>query len=305
MEQSGDAPVVARLILGDLLGHYRKLAGITGVAAARAIGAEGSTKISRMESGQVPSDPDDVSELLSLYRVTDDQERERALDLARVSGQPGWWHAWARRGPPDPLRHILEIEAAATHLTCYDPLAVPAVLQIPEYAAALTSSSPFRRPAPWRGGMSIEMLHRRHELLRRRPRPTPVLAVLDEAVLRRAPGGSPPILSQQITELINAGGPGGVAVQIVPAGCPDTLAAAGPYTIARLPGGLPDVVIIEHLTTLTMVRDPGEVDYYKQLRDRLAFRALTPRDSAERLRAILRALQRGEREVPPGREPGA
>jgi hypothetical protein len=305
MEQPGDVPVVARLLLGDLLSHHRKQAGITTAAAARAIGAAGSTKISRMESGQVPSDPTDVSELLSLYHVTDRQERDRALSLARAASQPGWWQAWARRGPPDRLRHILEIEAAATHLTCYDPIAVPAVLQTPEYAAALTSSSPFRRPAPWRGGMSVEMLHRRHQILRRRPRPTPVLAVLEEAVLRRAPGGNTAVLARQITELIDAGGTGGVAVQIVPADCPDTLAAAGPYAIARLPGGLPDVVIIEQLTTLTMVRDPGEVDYYRQLRDRLAVGALTPRDSAETLRATLRALKRAQRELQSGNELGA
>jgi hypothetical protein len=241
-----------------------------------------------MEAGLVASDPYDVERLLALYKVAGKQERDLALALARESGRPGWWHAWSRHMPAA-ARHILEIEAAATVVYSIDPVAVPSLLQTPEYATAVVASSPFRPYMPWRGGLTATALSWRQD-----PALGPrrfVWAVIDEAVLRRAPGGDSEILADQIASLIARARTLRVTVQIAPDGSQDMLVTPGAFTIARLPCGLPDVVILEQLTTLQLVDSPVEVDTYKHIRDRIGMRALTPADSLELLQSTERALR--------------
>jgi hypothetical protein len=290
MEQ-GTGPMVARLRLGALLRRRREAAQCSGRDAARAIGGSWS-KISRMESGQVPSDPGDAGQLLTLYGVTDKAERDLALALARESGGPGWWNAWSYIPPSD--RYVLEIEAAATDARSIDPLAVPALLQTPEYAAAVSSLSPFR------GGLSETMLrHRQDPVLEFGRR---VWAVLDEGVLRRAPRGNTAILADQLAYLTaKASTSKAVTVQIVPDGCPDMLLTPGPFTIIRLPGALADVVILEQLTSLELVDSPAVVERYKQIHSHVAVHALSVPKSLRLLRSAERDLRDGAQPAHDGR----
>jgi transcriptional regulator with XRE-family HTH domain len=64
--QPGDSPTVARLQLGARLKALRLAANIDQSVAGAALHATGS-KISRVESGQVPVRERDVEALLSLY----------------------------------------------------------------------------------------------------------------------------------------------------------------------------------------------------------------------------------------------
>ena len=49
------------------------------------------SKISRMENGRVGFKDRDVTDLLALYGVTDEQVRTRMLSLARQANSTGWW----------------------------------------------------------------------------------------------------------------------------------------------------------------------------------------------------------------------
>jgi hypothetical protein len=265
-----------------LLRRHRDAKGLLGAAAARAIGGSWS-KISRMERGLLPAGIDDVNKLLTLYEVTDQAERALALALARDSAAPGWWHAW--RYIPASDRHVLEIEAAATLIKSVDPLTVPALMQTPEYATAVSSLSPFR------GGLTESMMkHRQDPVLEFGRR---VWGVIDESVLRRAPRGNITILADQLASLIaKARVSKVVSVHVVSDGCPDMLLAPGPFTIVRLPGELPDVVILEQLTSLQLVDSPDIVDRYKQIHGQIAVHALNASDSLDLLRSAERTLRR-------------
>jgi len=52
------------------------------------------SKISRMELGRVSFKERDVEDLLTLYGLVDNEERERLLSLARQANTPGWWHRY-------------------------------------------------------------------------------------------------------------------------------------------------------------------------------------------------------------------
>src|SRR6266699_3431237 len=84
-------PTVLKILLGAQLRRLRETAGVSRDDAGYHIRASGS-KISRMELGRVSFKERDVTDLLTLYGVTDKQEREALLALARQANSPGWWH---------------------------------------------------------------------------------------------------------------------------------------------------------------------------------------------------------------------
>ncbi|HYA51870.1 MAG TPA: helix-turn-helix transcriptional regulator, partial [Streptosporangiaceae bacterium] len=70
--QPGSGPTVLRILLGSQLRMLREVKGITREEAGYAIRASGS-KISRMELGRVSFKERDVTDLLKLYGVDEDE----------------------------------------------------------------------------------------------------------------------------------------------------------------------------------------------------------------------------------------
>jgi transcriptional regulator with XRE-family HTH domain len=285
VNERGDRPTLARLQLGASLKALRTAAGLRGVQAAAAIGASHS-KISRIESGRLPVRQHDVAELLSVYGITDLGERRNLLGLAEESTRPGWWDSFGDL--PDRLLYYLSVEAAATMLVIYDPIAIPAILQIPAYAQAVTT--PAGQPEPWRGGLRADVLARRRQLLRQ-PGAPQVWALIEESALHRAASGNLRLMAEQLRWLIDAAVERDVHLQIVPAHRLAVLAAAGPFEILRFPDEkLPDIVLLEHLTAIHAVDHRKHVDRYLELRDRLAVGAYTREASVKRLDEIAQSM---------------
>src|ERR1700748_1641314 len=92
-------PTVQRLVLGSQLHRLRESRGITAEQAAESIRGSHS-KISRMERGRVGFKPRDVADLLTLYGVTDAEERAALLNLAKEANTPGWRHGYSDVLPP-------------------------------------------------------------------------------------------------------------------------------------------------------------------------------------------------------------
>src|SRR5947207_6084446 len=83
-------PTVTRMLVGVQLRRLREAKGISREEAGYAIrGSE--SKISRMELGRVGFKARDVTDLLSLYGVTDERQRAEMLALTRDANTPGWW----------------------------------------------------------------------------------------------------------------------------------------------------------------------------------------------------------------------
>ena len=81
-------PTILRIVLGAQLRRLRIAAGVTREEAGYEIRCS-HTKISRMELGQVSFKRRDVADLLTLYGVSDDAEREAILTLAAQANAPG------------------------------------------------------------------------------------------------------------------------------------------------------------------------------------------------------------------------
>src|SRR5215472_14445506 len=177
-------PVVLRIRLGATLRRLREARGITAQQAAEAIRGSDS-KISRIELGRHAAREIDVSDLLTLYGVTDPAQREPLLLLASQALAQPWWRPYTDLLPPW-FQAYLGVEEAAESVRTYDTHFVPGLLQTAEYAAGLLA------PAEFDAGQVARLL----EVCARRVERFAaggwrLSAVIDEAVLRRPVGGVP------------------------------------------------------------------------------------------------------------------
>src|SRR6266436_5289429 len=109
---------VLRMMLGAQLRRFREAADITPDRAGYEIRASRS-KISRMEHGRVGFKDRDVTDLLTLYGITDEQMRVRMLASVRHANAPGWWSKYGDL-LPDWFEEYLGLEGAASVIRTFE-----------------------------------------------------------------------------------------------------------------------------------------------------------------------------------------
>ena len=288
-DEQNSGPMVPRIQLGSRLRNLRQSKGVSREEAGYAIRASES-KISRMELGRVGFKERDVTDLLRLYGVDEEEEHRRLLALARQANRPGWWHAYS-----DVLsssyQSYLDLEQSAELIRTYELQFVPGLLQTDAYARAVITLG--------YGSEKAEDVDRRADLrmarkrLLSRPEPPRLWAVIDEAVLRRPIGGLQ-VLRDQIEALLHAVTLPNVRLQVVRFSSGGHAAAGGAFTILRFPHeDLSDVVYVEHLTGSLYLDKSEDVDQYAAALGRLFIQAEQPNDTEEILRRALERLDSG------------
>ncbi|WP_425413115.1 helix-turn-helix domain-containing protein [Micromonospora citrea] len=280
---SATGPTVLRMLLGAQLRRLRESSGVTREGAGWEIRASES-KISRMELGRVGFKERDVADLLTLYGVTEPDEREALLKLARDANSPGWWH---RYGDvlPSWFQSYLGLEAAAALIRSYEVQFVPGLLQTREYARAVVLLG-HGRAAPAEIERRVALRMQRQRLLRRENPPL-LWAVVDEAALRR-PIGGPEVMRGQVAALIEATRSPHIRLQVIPFAAGGHAAAGGAFTILRFGDqDLPDIVYIEQLTSALYLDKRDDLDYYAVAMERLCVEAEPPERTPEILGRLL------------------
>ncbi|MBA9004416.1 MULTISPECIES: helix-turn-helix domain-containing protein [Thermomonospora] len=273
-------PIVLRIMVGARLRRLRERSGISAEDAGYAIRASQS-KISRMESGRVSFKPRDVADLLTLYGVLDEEERNAVLELVRHANTPAWWH---RYGDilPGWREPYLALEESASVIRAYETQGVPDLLQTEDYARAVTR---LRRPNASEDEVDgrVDMRMRRRKLLEQ-PDPPHLWAVVDEAVLRRTVGDDGLMRAQLEHLLDTAHNVPHVTLQILPSTSSRGVFGGIPFRILRFPDfDLPDVVYLEQLTGALYLDKGDDVEAYLTLMDRLCAAALTAEESVAML----------------------
>ncbi|PWR04930.1 transcriptional regulator [Micromonospora acroterricola] len=279
-------PTVLRILLGAQLRRLRESSGVTREGAGWEIRASES-KISRMELGRVGFKERDVADLLTLYGVTDEQEREALLKLARDANSPGWWHRYGDVLPTW-FQSYLGLEAAAALIRSYEVQFVPGLLQTREYARAVVLLG-HGAAGPLEIDRRVALRMQRQQLLHRE-HPPQLWAVVDEAALRRPIGGAE-VMRGQLTALIEATKSPNVRLQVIPFAAGGHAAAGGAFTILRFGDQeLPDIVYIEQLTSAIYLDKRDDLDYYAVAMERLCVEAEPPERTPEILNQLLDEL---------------
>lgn len=280
--QPGSGPTVLRILLGSQLRMLREVKGITREEAGYAIRASGS-KISRMELGRVSFKERDVTDLLQLYGV-DEDETATLVALAVQANTPGWWHKYGDV-LPDWFQVYVGLEEAASLIRLYEVQFVPGLLQTADYARAVVRlGQPGAAPEEIERRISLRM--GRQELLTKPGGPR-LWAIVDEAALRRPIGGKE-VMRAQLEQLILATEEPQVTLQVMPFRSGGHAAEAGAFTIMRFPEpDLPDVVYLEQLTSALYLDKRDDVEKYTEVMERLSVESESPERSVDILSGML------------------
>jgi len=285
-ESTSGGPTARRIIVGAQLRRLREGCGVSREDAGYAIrGSE--SKISRMELGRVGLKPRDIEDLLTLYKVTDEESRSAILGLVRDSNLHAWWHEYDDI-LPDWFRTYVGLEEDAMMVRLFQSHVVPGLLQTEEYArAAIAAGRPDYRSAEVE--RTVELRKSRSAQLAKR-NPLRVWAVIDEAALRRPVGGSV-VMRGQLEHLIQLTTQSHITIQILPFHAGAQASYAGAFNLLRFyDEGLPDIVYLENLVGALYLDKRDQVDRYTRVMDRLAAEALPPERTEPMIRSILAIL---------------
>ncbi|WP_067477921.1 DUF5753 domain-containing protein [Actinomadura hibisca] len=267
-------PLVPRTLLGRRLRELRDAAGYTRADAGKAVGAS-SSKIGRLERGGSGVDGELLLALLLLYGLDDETERARLLALAARTDVPGWWAGFHDVLPPWTHRY-LGAEQSAQLVRTFDAQMVPTLLQTPGYARCIVRA---RHPRISERELDrrVEVRMRRRQILRRRPRPTNLWAVVDEAVLHRRVGERA-VMVEQLEFLLKECQRPNITLQVVGFETGGLAAAtSGPLTLVRfLDWGLPDLLYLERLDGAVYPSDRAEIERHWHVFNTLVTEAKRP-----------------------------
>ncbi|MCM3882433.1 helix-turn-helix transcriptional regulator [Frankia sp. R82] len=144
----GAEPAHAAAELGAEIARLRREQGLTGQTLARAVGLSQST-VSKIENGLARPSPQDVERITQHLHIAPGETR-RLVDLAERLAATS-----VRRGPRSPTsrrrgapsrdetlrlgvgldqQEVLDAERSATHIREFEPILLPGLIQISEYA---------------------------------------------------------------------------------------------------------------------------------------------------------------------------
>lgn len=255
------------------LRRYRDAAGLTIEQVAEALDCS-TSKISRIETGQIGVSIRDVREMLLLYGVSE-AELEGLMEMARQTRQQGWWQ---------PYGSVLTsayvgFEAAAKSIRSYEAQCVPGLLQTEEYARSLIQGArPNLSPEDVSSRVKVRM---ERQALLMEDEPVELWCVLDEAVLLRPVGGRD-VMRRQLERLVALAVLPNVTLQVLPLDAGAHPGMEGSFAVLGFPDEAdPDTVYVE-MATGGVIRDkPDDVARYKAIFDCLQALALSPDESAE------------------------
>ncbi|MBY8341160.1 helix-turn-helix domain-containing protein [Streptomyces spinosirectus] len=271
------------MLLGSQLRRLREARGITREAAGYSIRASES-KISRMELGRVSFKTRDVEDLLTLYGISDEQERTQLVSLAREANVAGWWHSYSDV-LPSWFPTYVGLEGAAHLIRAYEVQFVHGLLQTEEYARAVV-----RRGMQGASTSDVEKrvalrLERQKNLVSEHAPDFHV--VLDEAALRR-PYGDREVMRGQLEHLIDISQRPNVRLQIMPFRLGGHSGESGAFTILSFPeSDLSDVVYLEQLTSALYLDKHEDVAQYERALKELQQESPGPDESRDLLRGLL------------------
>ena len=271
LEDSSVDATVLRMLLGGQLRRLREAAGMTPEQAGYEIRASRS-KISRLENGRVKLKSRDVTDLLTLYGVTDENTRSKFLALVRQSNTEDWWRKYSDI-LPDWFETYVGLEAAAATIRSFEVQFVHGLFQTEDYARAVSRLRKTASDDEIERRVALRL--KRQDLLSR-PNPPYIWSVMDEAVLRRVVGG-PAVMRAQFRHLIEVAEFPHVTLQVVPFARGVHSGESGSFTVLRFEERyLPDVVYIEQLTSAIYLEQRPDAERYLEVMDQLSAEALPP-----------------------------
>lgn len=279
---TGQDPTVQRRRLRVELRRARDAAELKQAEVARAMDWSPS-KLIRIERGDVNISTNDLRALLSHYGVKDKGKINNLLELARSARGASFYDQYTdflKQG----FKEYLAFEASASVIRQYDPIRIPGLLQIEEYArglfAGLGRSDPDTTDRGWAVRQHRQEVHDRET-------PPEMIFVLDEAALRRHVGrGS--AMRRQLERISEYAAEPYISIQIIPFSRGAHPGMAGNFILLEFTDpNLDDLVHLESINSITVRDDTDLIALYLERFVQLTEVALSPDESADFLDELI------------------
>lgn len=244
-----------------------------------------TSKVIRIESGEVTISPNDLRPLLAYLKITDKAEVDRHLQDARISRRRQmWWdEPTVRNHLTGPSRQLIQYEHESTAIRHFTSFIIPGPLQTPAYARA-TLNGHIGELADEDIEVRLQTrMRRRTELFARRDFPQ-ILLLLDESVLKRRAGDARTTGEQLLDLLRVARERPEILVRVLPYTADAPLPMFGQYDILTLPGDKPGenaVLYRESYLNDELVEDPWNISRHREIFDKYWEASLNEPASAE------------------------
>lgn len=260
-------PPILRRRLGRRIRRLRESAGLTLDEAAQKLEKPRSS-LHRYEIGESRLDVHVARSMMDIYDVYDSD----LLDLVREALKPRWF----RRYSPEDMGYV-DIETEASVVKEFAVLNVPGLLQTEAYMREIFRATARRTKHELDNQVKVRTI--RQERLTSEDDPLELVALIDEAALRRQVGG-PTVMRAQLRHLIDAVALRRVELQVLALRNGPHSALDGAFTVVSFPEpDEPDLLYAAYATGSLHVEKPEEVTKAKLMFDRLRGEALSPAGS--------------------------
>ncbi|MEU5883342.1 helix-turn-helix transcriptional regulator [Spirillospora sp. NPDC047279] len=238
--------MVQRAILTSELQRLRLAHGSTQGQVAAALDWSLS-KLIRIEGGVVRISTTDLHALLRFYGMPDDDPQVGMLtQLGRDSRQRGWWDLYRNELSQEYLEFI-GYEAGASTIRTFEPLVIPGLLQIEDYANALTIE--FITDSTHNRDIVVEVRMHRQETVLGEPDTPQMFVIVDEAALRRQVGGQVDrtIMARQLRHIIAMMSEPNISIEVIPFARGAHFGMKGDFTILEFTDSrLKEILFLEN-----------------------------------------------------------
>ena len=242
------------------------------------------SKIIRIESGASSISPNDLKALLPLYGITNIDQVNALVALARAARERSGSSAY-RDVAPSSLLQLIEYESVASVIRQFEPTFIPGILQTEDYARSVLQDYYDERLESDRLRALVELRVRRKELFDKYNPPS-FHFILDEAVVRRLVGGAS-VMSRQLRRLIELAERPHITVDVIPFSAGVNPGMKGPFEIIEFADQSDsEIVFLESHRGDIISDDPEETLSYRKAFERLEKSSLGCRDSLTRITRI-------------------
>jgi transcriptional regulator with XRE-family HTH domain len=280
----GGRPTVRSRQVAFELRRLRRRSGLTTGEAGARLGISQS-KISRIENANFGLKETEVAAMLGLYHVPADR-RDKILDLVRKAAEPGWWQAYGKR-LSEQWQTLIEFESICTGLANFEPVAIPGLLQIPEYARALMTCTSGRERSRSEVDTMVNARAARQAVLTKPDAPT--LHVLIHEPAFRVPVGGPGVMRRQLEHLLELATQPQITIGVVPLAAGPHPGFLGPFMIIDL-AAEPALAYLENRVSCIFLEEESHIDAYRLDWERILSVAMDPENSMEFIRSVSATL---------------
>jgi transcriptional regulator with XRE-family HTH domain len=258
-------PTTPREQLGSNLRNLRLRAGLSGDQLAAQTGLS-QPKVSRIETGKSLPSVDEVRAWAGATGASQDELTQLAGLLESLATSTTSWRILHRLGLAETQREIAELERQAKRLLTFQPVMVPGLLQIADYARRVIEMA--YQPGDVAKAVAARM--ERQSILYDQTKQFEFLVT--ESALRWWPGPAD-MMRAQLDRLLSVASLPNVTLSIVPLG-EASIPFLHPFVIWELKAEA--LVTAETYSVELTVQDPVDVERYREVWERASAGAQEP-----------------------------